>query len=55
MDNLSVILKMFERNRYLQMIKKQLQEHDKIIMIYGARQVGKTTLMHMVADYLEQK
>jgi len=41
---------MYLRNAYLQKIKQALQK-EKLVLLLGARQVGKTTLLHQLKEY----
>jgi predicted AAA+ superfamily ATPase len=47
-------LHMIERQRDLSILKRMLRQHP-VVGIVGARQVGKTTLAHMLAESREQQ
>ncbi len=44
-------MKIFKREKYLNIIKKQLDNKDTILFLVGARQVGKTTILQSLVYF----
>lgn len=42
---------MIKRQKYLDLIQKELEQKDTILFLIGARQVGKTTLLRSLEEF----